>query len=191
MRHLLRGHLVALVALVSLLAALLIAAPAGARVFTLEGGSIATRGCNADAQVKFDVVVLSGNFRKAKDFQIKDFGYPNLTPPIPYGHSRGKCIPGEEGWRQICPQTAMGACAVPFGSGKRDDEFLGVNRYPTTGTPYIYEGYFGNVSATKVGRPHHRHFRLTAHGFFVQAVSEGGLQYGGSSTGDVRWKAHS
>jgi hypothetical protein len=192
MRKWLRPHQVASVGLASLLAVLVTAAPATARIFSLAGSSTATRGCNADTRVRFDVVILAGHYRKVKDFEVKDEGFPNATPPVPYGHPSGDCIAGEPYWFRICPNSQMGPCAAPFGEGElRTNEFFGLQRYPTTGPAVNYEAYAGAVNTKKVGRRHHRHFRVTAHGDFVIALSEGGLRYHGSSTGQVEWRAHS
>jgi hypothetical protein len=165
------------------------AAPAAANIVTLKGGSTTTRGCNGDARVQFDLVVLNGQYRKVKDFSVFDFGFPNLTPPIPYGHPRGRCIPGFDSY-PICPETNMGPCAAPFGNGRKEDRFAGVHKHGVGNTILSWEGYLGSVDAKRVGRRGHRHWRYTAEGIFVIAISEGGLKYGGSSTDSVKWKAH-
>jgi len=64
-------------------------------------------------------------------------------------------------------------------------EFAGVDKYPQK-KPARYRSVYGKVRVDR----NNDQFDVHAHGYFVDAVSEGGLQYGGGSTGSVEWKAH-
>lgn len=201
MRQWLRSHLAGLVGVASLLAVLVTAAPAGARIFVVEGHST-ERGCNAEAKVLFGVEVSHGNFDEAKDFTARDFNYPNFTPPVPVGRPRGQCIPGEVSpdddpalsvwWPtgHVFDSAAGHHYGIRFGTGSLDEnEFARTWRDQRQGFVFAQRSVYGNVKLERAGRRHHRRWKLTAHGFFVKAQSEGGLIYGGPSTGRVDWTA--
>jgi hypothetical protein len=204
MRKWLRSHLMGLVGAASLLAVFVAAAPAGAREFVVHAHST-ERGCNSEAQVLFGVEVSHGDFDRVHDFVARDFNYPNFTPPVPVGQPRGgQCIPGEvtpeddpDNWVFWNTGTVRNLTAghlphysIAFGKGSlRENEFHRVWKYPRTGLTLEQRSVYGKVNLDRVGRRHHRHWLLTAHGFFVKAQSEGGLIYGGPSTGTVDWKA--
>jgi len=206
MRQRLRSNLALSVGLASLLALLVAATPAGAREFSL-GGHSTTPGCQGHARVRFDVTFDQGNYKKVSQFQAKDFNYPNKTAsgtPIPVGTPRGQCVPGETGWITWFNRGPQGLSAdIPFGTGNLpENQFLGEYKTPATGTTIEQWEVYGQVHVDKVvhRRCHRRHHRrhcshivswnVSAEGYFIRAVSEGGLIYGGSSTGEVDWKAH-
>jgi hypothetical protein len=163
------------------LAILVTAAPAAAREFDMVGLST-NEGCNAGVPVKFTVKLKHGHFKHVTDFKAKGFNYPNKTPPVPVGDPTGHCYPGETGWSLFT--FKRGTTEIPFGEGDAEpNEFL---------VDYSYHGIYEEYIAGFVKVQEHADGRfkgLKAHGVFTYAVSEGGLQYGGSSTGDVKWKA--
>lgn len=195
------GPLASVVA-VSGLAVLLMAAPAGARIFTLHGHSTGN-GCNGDARVVFYVKFSNGNYDVVGNFRARDFGYPNFTPPVPAGKPRGQCIPGEVGdddpadlwvdWPTgYVVHVGQRDYALPFGGrGLDENEFYRSWKDREPGASWIFaqRTVSGEVNVKRVGRPHHRHFEVSAHGWFLKAQSESGLKFGGPSTGIVNWKA--
>jgi hypothetical protein len=166
---------------VASLAILVAAAPAGAREFDMVGLSV-NDGCNKNVPVKFTVKLKHGKLKHVDDFAAKGFDYPNMTPPIPVGNPTGHCYPGEPGWSHFRWQG--GTSLIPFGEGDAEpDEFIG--DYDYHNLYYEYVAGFVKVQEDRDGS-----FKgLKAHGVFTYAASEGGLQYGGGSTGNVRWKA--
>jgi len=178
----------AIVVTLALLVMLVIAAPAGARVFGMVGRTTVT-GCNADVPVRFEVHFANGKPKLVDVFRAKDFGYPNQTPPVPRGRPRGSCIPGYDGWSYFNFRDPQGGYTteVRFGTGAQEENEFG----------RTYQQYLGNTLLNQ----HTIHgfvnverrageFHVKSHGMFLDAVSEGGLEYGGSSTGVVTWKAH-
>ena len=70
--------------------------------------------------------------------------------------------------------TDMGPCAARFRNGRKEDRSAGVDKLVYGGTTVLsWQGYLGSVDASRVGRRHHRHWRYTAKGIFVIALSEG------------------
>ena len=172
------------------LSLLVTVAPAGAREFELHGRSTES-GCQSDARVKFNVDIQRGTFKRVWDFEAKDFNYPNLTPPIPRGHPTGHCLPGEDHWVSWYFHQPGGSItySIPFGAGHLDaNEFFAAYKYPSTGDIVTENAVYGIVHVKKVHR-HHAVFLVRAHGWFLSALSEAGLKYGGGSTGAVDWKA--
>lgn len=166
---------------VASLAILAAAAPAGAREFDMVGLSV-NDGCNAKVPVKFTVHFKHGHPKHVTDFKAKGFDYPNMTPPVPVGNPTGHCYPGEPGWSLFTFKD--GTTDIPFGEGDAEpNQFL---------VDYVYHGLYEEYISGYVKVQDHADgsFKgLKAHGVFTYAASEGGLQFGGGSTGNVRWTA--
>jgi hypothetical protein len=186
------------IAILALLATLVVATPAQARVFVVQAHSTEL-GCNSEAQVLFGVEISHGEFDKVHDFAAREFNYPNYTPPIPVGNPSGNCIPGETDagdglWVYLNTGFASDSAAghhysLPFGKGGLNrNEFGHVWRDRYQGVTYQARSVYGKVRIDRVGRRHHRKWKLTAHGYFVKAQSEAGLDRGGPSSGRVDWE---
>jgi hypothetical protein len=179
------------IAILAPLVMLVMAAPAGARVFDMVGHST-VRGCNADVPVRFEVWVSHGQPKFVHRFRAKGFGYPNRTPPVPVGSPRGNCYPGYDGWYTWLWDDPDGPAdftlEIPFGTGQlNENEFKAVDKHVYDGRLVLSQTYVeGTVNVTR----RNGEFHAKSHGAFLDAVSEGGLIYGGSSTGRVTWKAH-
>ncbi len=79
---------------------------------------------------------------------------------------------------------------IPFGTGSLDNnEFFAAYKYPSTGNVLTENAVYGIVHVKRVHRRHRAVFQVRAHGWFLSALSEGGLKYGGGSTGAVDWRA--
>jgi hypothetical protein len=173
------------------MAILVVAAPAGAREFDLVGLST-VKGCNSDVPVKFTVRFKHGKLKVVDDFRAKGFNYPNLTPPIPDGKPTGTCWPGEEGWYhyQFRDKSAPNGFTseIRFGAGEADEpnEFVGIYKVVYSGHT-LWEDYVQGI--VNVKKRDNGTFNVKAHGGFVSARSEGGLDFGGGSTGLVTWQA--
>src|SRR4051794_38798728 len=175
---------------VASLAILVTAASAAARDFDLTGLSTNT-GCNAGVPVKFTVHLKHGDLKYVDDFAAAGFDYPNETPPIPVGHPTGHCGPGEEGYSHFyfpdSSSTSGFTYQIPFGKGDAEpDEFIGDYKI-VHGGHILYEHYVAGF--VKVKKRDDGSFNVKSHGVFTVAGSEGGLEYGGGSTGNVQWKA--
>lgn len=178
---------VAALAAVSLLA--IPVAMAAATEVDFEGKST-DKGCQDGAKVRFKLFIDHGKFEKVKNFEATGFNYPNLTPPAPGGHRTGNCIPGPAYWSLFGDNTNPAGTdttyTLRFGKKSLDpDEFFARDRYPRD-DPYYWNQVYGKVRVEKK----HGKFDFHAHGDFVRAASEGGLSFGGGSTGFVDWKAH-
>jgi hypothetical protein len=169
-------------------------ATASAHEFDISGLST-NIGCNASVPVKFKFFIEHGQLTEARHFQAEDYNFPNMTPPIPFGHPTGNCYKGPRDWRLFTRLEADGSQTgvFKFGRGRlgsrslEENEFAGRYQYPAPPNPPIYETeVYGKVSVERVNGV----FHIRAQGWFVEADSEGGLQYGGGSTGAVHWKAH-
>jgi hypothetical protein len=174
---------------VASLGILVAAAPAGAREFELRGHSTES-GCNQDVPVKLTVVVHHGDLAYIEGFQAKGYGYSNETPPVPEGHPAGHCYPAPEGWRVWSFKDPDGGITTraKFGTGDlRPNQFEGTYKNKYHGATLYEQDLKGTVKMDE--RPGGA-VDFNAHGAFLEAGSEGGLEFGGGSTGFVNWKAH-
>ena len=141
--------------------------------------------------VRFEMFIQDGQLTKVKNFEASNYNYPNVTPPIPGGHPTGNCIPGNAYWTRFGDSIGRqgdSTYTLKFGKGSLDpNEFHGKDRYPAApDDPYYWLEAYGKVRVEKKNGK----FDVHAHGWFVDARSEAGLQYGGGSSGIVEWKAH-
>jgi hypothetical protein len=173
--------------------ALLLALPAVAaadRQFAFSGHSVRTSDCQRDVRVHFEADFHHGHWGHVEPFKVSHLNFPNHTPPAPFGRPSGDCLPGEralilQNYRQGLP------AAIPFDSD-HPREFSDHDQYPR-GVPLL-DAYYawvvgGVVRIRRVHRHHHLVFKARAHGDVGYAISEGGLRYYGSSTGQVQWVA--
>lgn len=161
-------------------------APAAAeREFVFQGHSVHASECQSDVKVDFHVTVRNGRLHVVSLFRVSQLNFPNVTPPIPFGRSRGQCFPGERSVMFLNYQQGVSA-AIPF-EAHHPNEFKDSDALLLGSRPIATEAWVlqGKVSIRRV---HHR-FRGTAHGDLAFAVSEGGLKFGGSSSGKVKWVA--
>jgi hypothetical protein len=176
---------------VAWLVILVMAAPAGANQFDLVGLST-VKGCNSDVPVKFTVHYKHGELKFVDEFRAKGFNYPNETPPIPDGKPTGNCLPGEDRWYTFLFRDKSApdgyTSKIRFGTGdaKSSNEFVDYYKI-MSGGHVLAEDYVQGI--VNVKKRDNGSFHVKAHGAFVSAASEGGLEFGGGSTGLVTWQA--
>jgi hypothetical protein len=180
--------------------ALLVAVPllglfapgAAAKTIHFVGGGLNDSGNQDQVKVSFKVH-MEGKANKlhyVSDFTGKKIGFPNTTPPVPVG--KPDCRYGVPPFCGSPPKTylftaleepaPLDANQIPFDKDT-PDEFFRKSQYPDA--PF-------HPSEEWIARGIVRHSKKKgwhATGRFVLALSEGGLQYGGGSTGYVHWDA--
>ena len=177
-------------------AAVLLALPAVAAADTewhFQGSSVKTGDCQADVVVDFHATVHHGHFKEVSRFAISHANFPNKTPPVLFGQPTGDCLPGERSF-VLQDYDLRVSAVIGFTDPDHPNEFNGSSQYPSSSVATLgqaQEAWIlgGVVHIRRVRHHHHRVFRAKAHGDFGFAVSEGGLKYGGSSTGQVNWVA--
>jgi len=146
--------------------------------------------------VDFHATLHHGHFKEVSKFVINHYNFPNKTnktPPFLFGHPSGDCLPGENA-TVLQDYDLRQSAVIGFADPDNPNEFTGKSQYPSSSVATLGQAQEawavgGVIHIRRVRHHHHRVFRAKAHGDFGYAVSEGGLMYGGSSTGQVNWVA--
>lgn len=158
----------------------LTATTASALKVHLRGHSTET-GCQKNVKVGFDLYVKHHEFRLVRAFTAKNLKYPNLTPPIPRGHETGRCDPGPSVYEFLDFDSFLDAIDIDADRGI----FSGASKFTSSGHTLEQWVLHGHVTSKRVKG----HIQWKARGYLVYAQGEGGLEFGGASTGNVFWKA--
>jgi hypothetical protein len=159
-------------------------------VWLFAGKPVNPNKCDRDGTVKFSGYLRSGKFVDVDYFEAAVVNYANRTPPSPDGVPTGHCLPGSSAefpFKFLNFQTGDGNMTVDEVKCKADfcGEFHDSSKVMAGGLVQEEWTVSGRLTITQVTHG----FRMTANGSFLFAISEGGLNNGGSSTGKVTWEA--